>query len=162
MRHFLRCSGYAFPCRLLAARWQTRKVPCVASRSALKHSARSVFTASGSEPCELARNAQYEMAEYGGTDIFFSSRGRSSHFTSVSGGSCVVVGVVQAPRQAARKATEWASIACLAMRLTFALSGASKRGSEVCERPFSSARLAGPSRINGQRGWLCRQRRARR
>src|SRR6266853_6037443 len=125
MRHLLRCSAYAFPCRLLAARWQTRKVPCVASRSALKHSARSAFTASASEPCELARNAQYEMAEYGGTDIFFSSMGRSSHFTSVSGGSCVpgivpcdVVGVVQeAPRQTARNATEWARIACLAIRL---------------------------------------------
>src|SRR5256885_724959 len=86
MRHFRRCSAYAFPCRPLAARWQTRKVPYVASRSALKHSARSAFTASASEPCELARTAQYEMAEYGGTDIFFSSRGRSSHFVSVSGG----------------------------------------------------------------------------
>src|SRR2546428_6250445 len=118
MRHFLRCSAYAFPCRLLAARWQTRKVPCVASRSALKHSARSAFTASASEPRELARNAQYEMAEYGGTDIFFSSRVRSSHFTSVSGGSSVVVGVVhEAPRQAAREATEWARIAGLAMWL---------------------------------------------
>src|SRR6266436_3133950 len=50
--------------------------------------------------------------------------GRSSHFTRAGGGSlaagivpCGVVGVVQeAPMQAARKATEWARIACLAMR----------------------------------------------
>src|SRR5258708_37062186 len=86
MRHFLRCSTYAFPCRLLAAKWQLRKVPWVASRSALKHCARSAFTAAGSEPCELARDAQYEMAESGGDDAFFSSMGRSSHFTSGSGG----------------------------------------------------------------------------
>src|SRR6266853_6915100 len=107
MRHFLRCSTYAFPPRPLAAKWQLRKVPWVASRSALKHSARSAFTADESEPCELARDAQYEMAEYGGADAFFISMGRSSHFTSgvaVTGPvPCDVVGVAQeAQRQTAR------------------------------------------------------------
>src|SRR6266850_1511096 len=135
MRHFLRCSAYAFPSRPLAAEWQLRKVPWVASRSALKHSARTAFTAAKSEPCELARDAQYAMAEYGGTDTFFSSMGRSSHFTRGWGGSlapdiviagllaepvpCDVVGVAQeAPRQTVRRATEWARIVCLAMWLT--------------------------------------------
>src|SRR5712664_1715673 len=135
MRHFLRCSTYAFPCRPPAAKWQLRKVPWVASRSALKHSARSAFTAAESEPCELARDAQYEIAEYGGDDAFFSSIGRSSHFTSGTGGSlapvltdvlaepvpCDVVGTAQdAQRQAARSTTEWAGIECLDMWPTLA------------------------------------------
>src|SRR6267154_3511842 len=125
MRHFLRCSAYVFPCRALAAKWQARKVPWVASRSALRHSARSAFTAAESEPCELARDAQYEMAEYGGDDAFFSSMGRSSHFTSGSDGPmgllaepvpCEVVSAAQeAPRQTARSATERARIMCRAI-----------------------------------------------
>src|SRR5258708_608824 len=61
MRHFLRCSAYAFPCRPLAARWQRSKVPWVASRAALRHAARSAFTASAPEPCERARTAPYAM-----------------------------------------------------------------------------------------------------
>src|SRR6266705_4791992 len=115
MRHFLRRSRYAFPSRPLAAKWQARKVPWVARRSALKHTARSAFTAAESEPCELARDAQYAMAEYGGTDAFFRSMDRSSHFTRGCGGSVASdepfssdsVGVTQeATMQTARSATE--------------------------------------------------------
>src|SRR6266853_3862953 len=144
MRHFLRCSAYAFPCRPLAARWQRRKVPWVASRSALRHAARSAFTASASEPCELARTAQYEMAEYGGTDAFFNSIGRSSHFTrGGGGGSCaldvaepVPCGVVQdAPMQTARNATEWARIACrIRDRFACALSGMNRHHAAHADR----------------------------
>src|SRR5689334_14781721 len=114
MRHFLRCSTYAFPPSPLAPKWQPRKAPGVASRSVLRHSARAAFTAAGSEPCEVARDAQYEMAEYGGTDAFFISTGRSSHFTRRGSGCltpepvpCGAMGAAhEATRQTASTAAE--------------------------------------------------------
>src|SRR5438105_12040067 len=69
--------------------------------------------------------------------------GSSSHFTSVSGGSCVVGGVVQeAPRQTARNATKWARIAGLGMWLALALSGASRTCLIKVPSPSVSRRTA--------------------
>src|SRR6266496_2479158 len=72
MRHFLRCSAYAFPCRLSSARWAGR-------------------------PTSRASAAVPPLS-------WAWCKGRRG--------------------SGARSATEWARIACLAMRLAFALSGA--------------------------------------
>src|SRR6267143_5971102 len=81
--------------------------------------------------------------------------GRSSHFTSGSGGSlapvltgllaepvpCDVVNTAQeAPRQTARRATEWARIVCLDMWLTLTMrdrvSGAKRSEATLASGPL--------------------------